>query len=456
MPRRDVSPRRRLAGWSAAAVIVLAACGGDDSPSTNPTSMPSTADSTSEAPVTTAPAGPPRTITVPGDQPTIQQAVDAARTGDLVLVSPGSYAERVVITTPGVTLRGLDRNGVVLDGGGTLGNGIMVVGAGSVVENLTVTGYTFNGVLVTGDETATGDEADDGESGDYAAGAMIEGYRVSYVTAYNNGLYGIYAFGVRGGQIDHSYASGHPDSGFYVGQCKPCDVLLTDNVAEHNRIGYEGTNAGGNTFIVNSIWRNNRIGITINSEDRELLAPQETAVVAGNLVTGNANPDTPDTANAGDGIVGLGIGIGGGTNNIVTRNRITDNGAVGVAVTDLDGYSPIANQITDNVIEGHTNDLALYSSGAPVAVHQNCFSGNRPAATWPADLETLLPCGTAGSPPADGPGPPRDAAPAGLDYLAMPAPPPQADMPDAGNAAWGPHTPTVPTFDVTTATVPAG
>jgi hypothetical protein len=311
-------------------------------------------------------------------------------------------------------------------------------------------------VLVTGDETATGGEADDGESDEYAAGAMIAGYRVSYVTAYNNGLYGIYAFGVRGGQIDHSYASGHPDSGFYVGQCKPCDVLLTDNVAEHNRIGYEGTNAGGNTFIVNSIWRDNRIGITINSENRELLAPQETAVVAGNLITGNANPDTPDTADAGEGIVGLGIGIGGGTNNIVTRNRITDNGAVGVAVTDLDGYSPIANQVTDNVIEGHTNDLALYSSGAPVAVHQNCFSGNHPATTWPADLETLLPCGAAGSPPADGAGPPRDEAPAGPDYLAMPAPPPQDNMPDADGAAWAPYAPTVPTFDPTTAAVPAG
>jgi parallel beta-helix repeat protein len=250
------------------------------------------------------------------------------------------------------------------------------------------------------------------------------------VTAYNNGLYGIYAFGVRGGQIDHSYASGHPDSGFYVGQCKPCDVMVTDNVAENNRIGYEGTNAGGNTFVVNSVWRNNRIGITINSENRELLAPQDASVIAGNLVTDNTNADTPDTS--GDaGVVGLGIGIGGGTNNVVTRNRITGNGAVGVAVTDLDGFSPIGNQVTDNVVEGHTADLALYSSGAPVAAHQNCFSGNQPAATWPADLETLLPCGAAGTPPA------------------------QDTMPDAASAPWAPYAATVPTFDPTTATVPA-
>lgn len=453
MLRRAVAPRRRFARWiQVSAVVALAACGGDDSPSTSVPAPTTAGDSTT----TTVVAGPPRTIAVPADHPTIQEAVDAARSGDLVLVSPGTYAERVVITTPGVTLRGLDRNGVVLDGGGTLGNGIMVVGAGSVVENLTVTGYTFNGVLVTGDGTATGNEADDGEAGEYAAGAMIEGYRISYVTAYDNGLYGIYAFGVRGGQIDHSYASGHPDSGFYVGQCKPCDVMLTDNIAENNRIGYEGTNAGGNTFIVNSIWRNNRIGMTINSENRELLAPQDTTVVAGNLVAGNANADTPDTASGGGGVVGLGIGIGGGTNNVVTRNRVMGNGAVGVAVTDLDGFSPIGNQITDNVVEGHTNDLALYSSGAPVAVHQNCFSGNQPAVTWPADLETLLPCGAAGTPPADGPAPGRDPAPAGRDYLSMPAPPAQEAMPDAASAPWAPYTATVPTFDLATAAVPAG
>ena len=62
---------------------------------------------------------------------TIQAAVDAARPGDWILIAPGDYHERgdytthkpsdeagagVLITTPSIHLRGLDRNGVVVDG----------------------------------------------------------------------------------------------------------------------------------------------------------------------------------------------------------------------------------------------------------------------------------------------------------------------------------------------------
>ena len=72
----------------------------------------------------------------------------------------------------------------------------------------------------------------------------------SYLTAYRNGDYGIYAFDSQWGQFDHSYASGSPDAGFYIGQCNPCHAVITDVVAEYNQLGYSGTNSSGDLFIV--------------------------------------------------------------------------------------------------------------------------------------------------------------------------------------------------------------
>ena len=53
---------------------------------------------------------------MPDSYPTIQAAVDAAKPGDLVLVKPGTYHEAVNVTTDNLTIRGTDRNSVVLDG----------------------------------------------------------------------------------------------------------------------------------------------------------------------------------------------------------------------------------------------------------------------------------------------------------------------------------------------------
>jgi len=53
---------------------------------------------------------------VPQHYPNIQTAVDAAAPGDMVLVAEGIYKEEVIVTTPSITLRGVDRNAVILDG----------------------------------------------------------------------------------------------------------------------------------------------------------------------------------------------------------------------------------------------------------------------------------------------------------------------------------------------------
>ena len=102
----------------------------------------------------------------------------------------------------------------------------------------------------------------------------LERFRVAYVTAYNNGLYGIYAFQSRNGVIEHSYASGHPDAGIYVRQCEVCNTVIDAVTAENNAIGYYGTNASGNVYVVRSIFKGNRLGLAPNSQRQELLSPQ--------------------------------------------------------------------------------------------------------------------------------------------------------------------------------------
>mgnify|MGYP003844477219 CR=1 FL=1 len=126
----------------------LVACGGDDSSSTS--AAPSTDVASSEAPSTDAPATE-GVLNVPADYATIQEAVDAAVEGDLILIAPGTYNEAVQVTTNNIIIRGLDRNTVVLDGNFELDNGIRVVGANGVaLENMTAMNYTKNGFFWTG------------------------------------------------------------------------------------------------------------------------------------------------------------------------------------------------------------------------------------------------------------------------------------------------------------------
>ncbi|MFF3729194.1 nitrous oxide reductase family maturation protein NosD [Streptomyces sp. NPDC002476] len=365
-------------------------------------------------------------LRVPQDFPSVQQAVDVAREGETVLVGPGVYRESVRVTKPRVVLRGTDRNAVVFDGGVRLANGITVTGAGSVVENLTVHGYLANGVLFTGvtDERlqrrgAGGSAYDPLDTARFPA---VRGFRATRVTAYNNGLYGIYAFDARDGVIEDSYASGHADSGIYVGQCKPCNTVVRGNTVERNAVGIELTNASDDLSVLGNLVARNRVGVTVNSNDLEALAPQHGALIAGNVVADNNAADTPQQA---DGGFGIGIGIGGGTGNRVQRNLVQGNQAAGVVVTDPPGHPATGNRVEGNRATGNGIDLVLASADPG-----NCFAGNRPTTQSPDGLERRAGCGTRGR---GGPTTGRTApvqAPPGIPFSQVPAPPAQPSMPD--------------------------
>ena len=67
-----------------------------------------------------------RTLLVPDEFTTIQQAVDEAKPGDLVLISPGTYHESVKIDRDEIVVRGIDRNEVIIDGRDDLINGFEI------------------------------------------------------------------------------------------------------------------------------------------------------------------------------------------------------------------------------------------------------------------------------------------------------------------------------------------
>ena len=381
---------------------------------------------------------------VPKDFATVQAAVDGSSPGDLILIDPGIYNEAVVVRVNDITIRGMDRNTVIFDGGDEIENGITVAADGVAVENLTLRKYAFNGLLFT---KAYDDDVDAKQH------TVLKGYSTSYVTAHNNGAYGIYAFFAQGGRIDHTYTSGHPDSGIYVGQCKPCDAVVSDNVSELNAIGYSGTNASGNLFIINSVWRRNRIGMTPNSQDQERLAPQGDVVLAGNLVADNQDPGAPATPK---GAAGFGIAVNGGERNQVVKNRVVGNSSAGIALTDFNTYKPAGNVITENVLEGNGTDLVFASTAGQASLDaaENCFAKNTFATSLPDAIETAFPCdqratGSISTGVFQIPTPPPD-----VDYRSVPAPADQPNMPDAATALRTAVSRGVPAVDLSTITVP--
>jgi plastocyanin len=367
-----------------------------------------------------------RTRKVPGEYPSIQSAVDAAEPGDLVLIERGIYREEVTVTTPSLVLRGVDRNEVILDGEFVRGNGVMALADGVAVENMTARNHLLNGFFWTG----------------------VHGFRASYLTAVDNLDYGIYAFDSQDGLFEHSYASGSPDSGFYIGQCQPCRTVLTDLVSENNALGYSGTNSGGELYILRSIFRRNQSGIAPNTLDSELLAPQRGTTIVANLVVDNNNSGAPSRMLEAPAL-GNGIVLLGGSDDVVERNVVADHDAHGILVTAMWHRNPWAAR--NNVVRGNRvfgsrrADLAIGSPGTP----DNCFSGNEYGSAAPPLVELLLPCGTAFHPRvafdwgvtaglvARTVLALRDALPHG-DSRTQPIPPPQAAMPGGAGAAVAP------------------
>jgi hypothetical protein len=361
-----------------------------------------------------------RTLNVPADHPTLEAAIAASQPGDVILLAAGTYPGDVEVPEdrPGITIRGVDRNGVVFDGENIRHNAIDVEADGVVLENMTAHSFVENGFYWDG----------------------VDGYAGRYLTVWNVGLYAIYAIESRGGVIEHSYVSGAADAAFYVGECYPCDTTLRNLTAVLSAVGYSGTNAGGNLVVEDSLFDRNAVGILPNSYDVALEPPpQREATFRRNVVRDSNTVPTPRNTPLG-GFAGIGIGIAGGVDNVIDANQVTGSASYGIAIfATVDRFTSWAvsgNQVSGNQVSGSgVADIALADGSGP----GNCFDDNEAGSMVPMQLASG--CSAEGDGDATvatqlvkAPMFLLEGLPEAPPYSGMPAPPAQPTMPSPATA----------------------
>jgi hypothetical protein len=276
---------------------------------------------------------------ITGAYSTIQSAIDAGQPGDWVLVGPGDYHEQqdhanssqpsgVAITKSAIHLRGMDRNGVIVDGtlpssttacsnapgDQDLGpsnqgrNGIEVYGFnkststpfladGVTIDNLTVCNF-LTGSGGGGNEVWW--NGGDGTGRPNAPSIGLRGYEGTNLTAtstYSSSStdgsmgpccgtgfpaanYGIFSSNSTGpvngpahGAFSNwtdSYASNMADSDFYIGACwQRCDVIMNNDHGQFSSLCLSSTNAGGYFVMENSLCDLNKDGPVSNSQNND-------------------------------------------------------------------------------------------------------------------------------------------------------------------------------------------
>ena len=226
-----------------------------------------------------------------GAYTSVQSAVDAASPGDWVLIGPGSYkeAQGVRIATPDLHLRGMDRNGVVIDGArpgaatcdasptaqvfpppGGGRNGIEVVQVDGVsIENLTVCNF-LGGDGGGGNQIwwNGGDGSGQIGMGPYSGAYLTASSSFFQVGTTSTAQYGIFVSNAKGpGTIMKSYASNMGDSSFYVGACADCNAVLRYVHAQNSPQGFSGSNSGGHLVLEDSEWDHNCLLYTSDAAD---------------------------------------------------------------------------------------------------------------------------------------------------------------------------------------------
>jgi VCBS repeat-containing protein len=329
------------------------------------------------------------TINVPGDYATIQAAINAASSGDIINILAGTYVENIVVDKP-LTIMGAGQGNTIIQPavsnanpctgsslcGGTASNVFLVQANNVVIHDLTVDGDNptlTSGIVRTGGGSAADLDARNGIIKN--TNAVYNGLDVYNVTVQNIYLRGIYstngAFNFHHNTVTNVQGDGYSIAMFAWGG----PGIMANNTVSYANDGISANHSNGIQFLHNTVTHSGSGIHTDNSGDAGGVA---------DMIQGN-HVDCTDTPGAygvwvfvpyiaptfNDNMVtncDIGIsawGTGAAVTTQFTHNTVTGNlavGAVGVYITTSlagYGYGDVLVNFSDNVITNYETGVYL-------------------------------------------------------------------------------------------------
>lgn len=287
-------------------------------------------------------------IHVPGQYPTIQQGIDAANPGDIVMVAPGRYLEEISLKADVIVL-GAGEGLSIIDGGGDAGDVVTAIG-NNINNNTKFKGFTVTGAI--------------------SGGSMPGGG-------------GIFCNSGASPEIANNRVEGN-DQG--IATWNNAQAFIHNNVVINNT--YSGIDLSTNATIINNTIAGNRYGIY----DGGGYGP----TVMNNIVTGNSTyginaVGTPpvltynDVWANGTNYRNCSPGIGSISENPLYQDTLTDNYHLQPGSPCIDTGNPLPGY---NDPDGSRNDMGAY--GGPDAA----INIPKVTLTIPAQNELNAPCST--------------------------------------------------------------